>query len=216
MAKAEPVTWNFIRYRLTDPVSGVDNWRAEAFGLLVAERFYPDLVICCREIKSDAYGFFRHRLNRVWTALQDPSAREPRQVSERDLRAIAEHIPDNRHDGLSGARAVAAGTICMHLTRFVQSGDRDDIARLAMSAYAGVFVDDHENGQDGTTPWVSAIPFDEVGAYDATITDAPDVRSELRLQDADLAFVETLEGTINQRCSAVLRRAFASNSIPKS
>jgi len=92
MAKASPVTWNFIRYRLTDPVSGADNWQAEAFGLLVAERYYPDLVTACRETRSDAYGFFRHRLNHVWSRLQDASTPAP--VSDRDLQAITEQIPD--------------------------------------------------------------------------------------------------------------------------
>ena len=209
MAKADPVTWNFIRYRLTDPVSGVNNWHAEAFGLLVAERFYPDLVTFCREIKSEDYGAFRHRLNQVWSSLQDPSAREPRKVSERDIQAIAKNIPDARNEDPASARAVAAGTICMHLMRFMQSADRNEIARLAVTAYAGVFVDQRDEGLGKSRPWPTAIPFDEVAAYDAWIADAPHVQSELRLQNADLSFVETLSGSVEQRSSAVLRRAFA-------
>jgi len=55
MTKTGQVTLSNIRYRLTDPVSGVDSWHAKAFGLLVAERFYPDLVVNCSETKSNTY-----------------------------------------------------------------------------------------------------------------------------------------------------------------
>ncbi|MEO0620105.1 MAG: DUF416 family protein [Pseudomonadota bacterium] len=219
MPKAEPVTWQFIRYRLTDPVAGADTWSAEAFGLLVAERFYPALKVACRSAGTDDYGFFRNRLNIVWQVLEQPVRRAEHAARVSDLDAIAQRIPDTRTSAepSTAARAIAAGTICHHLCRFVMSGDRDDIARVALSAYAGVY-ETHDSGtsarSDGTSVgWAASIPFDEIDAYETMIATAPGVRSELALQAADLAFVEQLGGTDAQRFSAVSQRAFGSRDI---
>ncbi|MGI9385999.1 MAG: DUF416 family protein [Methyloligellaceae bacterium] len=213
--KATPVTWNFVRYRLTDPVSGVDNWRAGAFGLLVAERYYPDLLVWSRERCRGEHGFFRHHLNVVWSVLKDPAQREPGLVTERDLEKISHAIPDSRRQGPAEERAAAAGTICLHLVRFLQSNDRDDIAHLAAAACASVYRDQHADPFEGQVAWASSIPFDEVGSYETAVGEAPEVQSELRLQDADLAFVETLEGPLENQFDAVLRRAFGDQLVPR-
>jgi len=136
-------------------------------------------------------------------------------MSEQDLHAISRQIPDNGQDGPTGARAVAAGTICLHLNRFLRSRDRGDIALLALAAYAGVFIDDHGEPSAGSTAWAASIPFDEVADYEASVAKAPGVQSELRLQNADLSFVETLEGPHEKQFIAVVRRAFAGQLLPK-
>ncbi|MEL7542229.1 MAG: hypothetical protein AAGJ70_00480, partial [Pseudomonadota bacterium] len=137
-----------------------------------------------------------------------------------DLDAIAQRIPDPRVSGRQShaSRATAAGTICHHLCRFVTSGDRDDIARVALSAYAGVYdtLEDHpaKHTAEGSASWATAIPFDEIDDYESMVATSPGVRSELALQAADLAFIEQLRGTDSDRFFAVSQRAFGARGHP--